>query len=219
MDDNWEDIVLEYQKKLKDFNGIVSLHSPCYDLNPGSTDKKILDVTRYRYLQAIKYSKLVGASYIIFHCQMDPLLKVPEVKKRKLDNHIKFWKDMINNIEDTDITFLLENEYDYDYKDLLYVLKGVDSPRLKCCLDTGHVLAYSGIDIEEWVKNLKEHVKYVHLHWNDGNSDAHQRPNNEFLLYIKEIFNEYNINPIITLEYYGLKDIVSESKRIRKVLY
>ncbi|KGG79474.1 hypothetical protein Y919_11815 [Caloranaerobacter azorensis H53214] len=91
LDDEYEDLISKFQNKLKEYKGLVSLHGSAFDLNPGSTDKKVIEVTRYRYLQSIEIAKKLGALYVVFHSQINPLLKVPRIRQMKLNNQIKFW--------------------------------------------------------------------------------------------------------------------------------
>ncbi|WP_427340732.1 sugar phosphate isomerase/epimerase family protein [Caloranaerobacter sp. DY30410] len=216
LDDNYEDLIIEFQDKLKEYKGIVSLHGSAFDLNPGSTDRKIIEVTKHRYLQSIEIAKTLGASYVVFHSQTNPLLKIRKIRQVKLNNQIKFWNNLLEELQDDNITLLLENEYDEDYKDLLHLVENIKSEKVKICLDIGHALAYSKLDLSEWISELKEHIKYIHLHWNDRQNDSHNIPLNEELNLLAELLSENNISPVITLEY-RVNDILQEVKRLRKI--
>lgn len=216
LDDNYEDLIEKFQKVLKNFRGIVSLHGSAFDLKPGSTDKRILEVTKYRYLQSIEIARKLGASYVVFHSQVNPLLKVSKIKQMKLDNQVKFWIELLNEIKDNKITILLENEYDDNYIDLLYLVEKINSDKVKICFDIGHALAYSDLNLEQWIKGLGSHIKYIHLHWNDRQRDSHDVPSDESLELLNRILVENRINPIITLEY-RVDDIINESNKLREI--
>ncbi len=113
------------------------------------------------------------------------------------------------------MTILLENEYDDNYKDLLYLIENINSEQVKVCLDIGHALAYSKLTLKEWIMGLKSHIEYIHLHWNNRQNDSHSIPSYEELGLLSEILIENNITPIITLEY-RVDDIVKEVNRVRK---
>lgn len=217
LDEDYRAILKKCREKLQELNCIISLHGASFDLNPGSTDKKVLELTRFRYMQCVEIAKDIGAKYVIFHSQLNPLISVPRIRKLKLDNQINFWNSFLEEIKDLDITILLENEYDDSYEELLYMLKTVNSSKLKMCLDTGHVLAYSRMQLEEWVEAFKDYIEYVHLHFNDGSFDSHSEPNEDQLILFKYILKKNDINPIISLEY-NTCDIQSEVKRIKMVL-
>lgn len=217
LDEDYRYLINEYRNKLKDFNCIVSLHGASFDLNPGSMDRKIIDITKYRYLQSIKIAETIGASYVVFHSQLNPILKAPKIRLMKIDNQIKFWKCFLKEIVKNNITILLENEYDDNYKELLYIIEGVNSPRLKVCLDIGHALAYSDLELEDWILGLNKNIEYIHLHWNDGINDLHNSPKNEDLELVDKLIKKAGINPIIALEY-GIGRFEEEIRRIRKML-
>ncbi len=90
LDDNYDELIKIWKEKLEGFNEVISLHGSSFDLNPGSTDKRILEVTKYRYLQSIDIAKKLSAKYVIFHSQVNPLLTVKRIRDLKLDNQIKF---------------------------------------------------------------------------------------------------------------------------------
>lgn len=216
LDDNYEDLVKKYKEKLSRFNGLISLHGSSFDLNPGSTDKRVIELTKYRYLQSIEIAKELGATYVIFHSQINPLLRIDRIRKMKLDNQIKFWKDILNSIRDTDIILLIENEYDESPQELLYMLKNINSNKIRACLDTGHALAYSNLSISEWIEELESYIEYIHLHWNSRSCDSHNPPPYKELYILNGILNDRNMKPIITLEY-KIDDIVKEVTRIRGI--
>lgn len=213
-DEGWENRVEEYREKLKDYKGIISMHGPAFDLNPASPDNKILEVTKERYYQAIKIANMLNAKYIVFHTQTNPILKDPDVKKLILNKQLDFWGELLNQFKDTDLTILLENFYDDDYKDLLLLIEKINSPKVKICLDLGHVLCNSSKSIEHWITGLKDNIKYIHFHYNEGDYDAHLPPIEVFIKEVSKILNENNIYPVIALEY-EIGDLQGELKKIR----
>lgn len=50
-----------------------------------------------------------------------------------------------------------------------------DAEILGFCFDTGHA-TLSGIDFEDFIMKLGEHLKVLHIHDNDGGGDLHQIP-------------------------------------------
>lgn len=217
LDEDYSTIISDCKNKLKNFSNVISLHGSSFDLNPGSTDKKVIELTKYRYMQSVEIAKEIGAKYVIFHSQLNPLLSVEKIRKLKLDNQIKFWQDFMNEIDDIDVTILLENEYDENPEEILHIVKSVNSPKLRICLDTGHILAYSKTSLEEWIVSTKDFITYIHLHFNDGKNDSHSKPSNEQLIYFKNIIEEAEINPILSLEYI-FENEVEEINRVRHAL-
>lgn len=216
LDESLDSDIEIVSKKLKNFNGHISLHGASFDLNPGSTDSRILEVTKYRYEQAIEIAYKLGARHVVFHSQINPLV-LDYINKKKMDLQIKFWMDMIPLLSSKDITVVLENEYDETFHDILYIVNSVNSKYLKACLDIGHALAYSKCSIEDWIKNLDKNLEYIHLHWNDGHSDEHNPPSDYDLIYLRFILDKYKLNPIIALEY-SVDNLHKEIYRLRKFL-
>lgn len=215
LEDELEKRLEKYKKKLLDFKGLVSLHGAYIDLNPSSPDKKIVQVTKERYIQSLDIAKSLNSSYVVFHSQINPALKNPKVKEIKLNRQLGFWKELLEHIEETDIVILIENQFEDDFNDLLNLVKKINSPKIKVCLDVGHVLANSSFEVKSWINSLKPYIEYIHFHWNDGTYDAHKPPIEDFMKEILAIFGENNFKPILSLEY-SSENIKDEVKRIRK---
>jgi len=217
LDDNYDELIKIWKEKLEGFNEVISLHGSSFDLNPGSTDKRILEVTKYRYLQSIDIAKKLSAKYVIFHSQVNPLLTVKRIRALKLDNQIKFWNSLFKHEIPSDVCVLIENEYDESYEDILKICDSVNSSNIGVCLDIGHTLAYSKTSLEDWIANLGNRIKYIHLHWNNGESDDHNKPTNSQIDLLRELLVKYEICPTITLEYYS-ENIYEEARRVKNIL-
>jgi hypothetical protein len=76
LDSDISSLVEKWKKKLINYKGLISIHGSSFDLNPGSTDMKVLDVTRLRYMQSIELANILKASHVIFHSQVNPLISV-----------------------------------------------------------------------------------------------------------------------------------------------
>ncbi|MBI9014675.1 MAG: sugar phosphate isomerase/epimerase [Clostridiales bacterium] len=217
LDSNINALIERWKRGLSGFNSSISLHGSSFDLNPGSTDSKIVEVTRMRYLQSIQIADSLNASHVIFHSQVNPLLSVRRIQDLKLNNQIEFWKDLFNKEIPSNINIMIENEYDETYEDLKKIIDDVNRPNLGICLDIGHALAYSKISIEEWINKLGDRIKYIHLHWNDGMDDEHRAPTDEELFHLNQILKKNGLSPKITMEYW-VDDVSLEVERIRKYL-
>lgn len=71
---------------------------------------------------------------------------------------------------------MIENEYDETYEDMKKIIDDVKLPNFVICLDRGPVIAYYKMYVEEWINNLGNRIKYIHLHWNDELNDEHRAP-------------------------------------------
>lgn len=167
--------ISDYNRKLDDINqklkGIqqVSLHGPFVDLFTGSRDPKIVEVVKSRFLDAYYTAKSIKAKHLIFHAGYIPKAFFP---KQWLETSKEFWKDYLENIGD-DIEIHIENVCEDQWGIMAELLEEVDNPRLTACIDIGHANVNSVVPLEQWIKGLNKHIKYVHLHNNYGVSDNH----------------------------------------------
>ena len=58
---------------------------------------------------------------------------------------------------------------------LAEIIRQVDDPRIRMCLDVGHVNAYSKISAMEWLDQCEDLIAHVHVHNNDTSSDSHSQ--------------------------------------------
>ena len=72
------------------------------------------------------------------------------------------------------VEIVLENVLETDPVWLLDIVKGVNDPRLRLCLDVGHVNAYSETPVEEWIRACAPYLSHFHVHNNDGETDFHR---------------------------------------------
>ena len=81
---------------------------------------------------------------------------------------------------------------------MLDVVKGVDHPQFRMCLDVGHVNAYSRIPLRVWLETWAPYITHLHIHNNagfgtDGTADQHAPlnqgsiPMKELLLWIQQL--------------------------------
>ena len=115
-----------------------TLHAPYNELFPCAIDPKARELAAERYRQAIGLSKRYGSSKVIIHGGYNPWIYFPVWY---IEQSIQFWKEFL--AEDPGVEILLENVLETEPGWLLDIVKGVDDPRLRLCLDIGHVNAYS----------------------------------------------------------------------------
>ena len=209
--------IKQWQEKLLSFNGVISFHASTYDLNPASVDPLIREISKKRYIQAFEIARDLKCKYVIIHSQANPLLKEKRIKDILLNNLISFWNELIIELDLSDINILIENVFDDTYEEILYLLTKVNSKNIGVCLDIGHILAYSNQSITDWVRGLNNYIKYVHLHWNNGEEDTHRPPSEDELISLRNILNENLLYPMISLEYVAAED-ENEIMRIRQSL-
>lgn len=194
------EIVSGYKEKFKDFNNIKSIHGPFLDLKPASPDKLIREVSYRRYLDTIKIGKELNVDYIIFHSQINPYLN--HLSQRNLTNiqTKNFWEKILKEIPDYKGIILLENIFEEEPEMLTELIETINLPNVKINLDIGHA-KLGKVSLEEWIKELKDHIDYIHVHSNDGLYDNHESPSRSEIQDLYNLLDKYNINPVLSLEY------------------
>lgn len=148
------------------------LHAPFNELFPCAIDKKARALAAERYRQAIDIAKSYGATKVIIHGGYNPRIYYPEWY---VEQSVLFWKEFLQ--EDPGVMIVTENVLEDDPQLLLDIVKGVDDPRLKLCLDIGHVNAYSKVPVMDWLVAWVPYLSHFHIHNNDGSFDSHNALN------------------------------------------
>lgn len=148
--------------------GSLLLHAPFNELFPCAIDPKARELAAARFKQAIDLAKNYGAKKVVIHGGYNPWIYYPVWYVEK---SIVFWKEFLQ--EDPGVELVLENVLEEDPAWLLGIVRGVDHPRLRMCLDIGHVNAYSKIPVMDWLEVCAPWVSHFHIHNNDGTADRH----------------------------------------------
>lgn len=145
------------------------LHGPFNELFPCAIDPKARELARQRYGQAIALAQEYGANKVVLHGGFVPLLYYPQWY---VEQSVLFWKAFVQEIPDG-ITVCLENVLEPAPELLLSIVKSVNHPRLRLCLDIGHANAYSQIPVLKWLEESAAFLSHLHMHNNDGTGDTH----------------------------------------------
>ena len=171
-------------------------HAPFADLCLGSSNQKIVDVTKFYFDYAYEMAMRLGCERITVHHGYVPKTScIPNWIKRS----VAFWNDYLN---DKKISFDMENVLELDETIQKAILDEVGSDKLGINLDIGHAYCNSSQSVKDWIKNLGERITYVHLHDNHGKSDEHLGlgKGNMALMEVLNALNEYAPNAILALE-------------------
>ena len=196
MDEKFGGVDQVVRKKLDGISQSV-LHAPFNELFPCAIDKKARELAADRYRQAIELAKRYGSTKVIIHGGYNPWIYYPVWY---VEQSILFWKEFLK--EDPGVEIVLENVLETDPQWLLDIVKGVGDPRLKLCLDIGHVNAYSKIPVMDWLENWAPYLSHFHIHNNDTSWDSHS-PLTEGSIPMKELLEKASLlcaNATFTLE-------------------
>lgn len=180
MDEKFAGVDGVVKKKLEGISH-STLHAPYNELFPCAIDKKARALAADRYRQAIDLAKQYGSKKVIIHGGYNPWIYYPVWY---VEQSVLFWKDFLK--EDPGVELVLENVLETEPQWLLDIVKSVADPRLKLCLDAGHVNAYSKIPVMDWLESWAPYLSHFHIHNNDTSRDQHN-PLNEGTIPMKEL--------------------------------
>lgn len=195
-----ERIICNYKEKFKGFNNIKALHGPFLDLKPSSPDDKIREISYFRYRYALEAAKELEIDYLIFHSQINPHLNYPPLVKLNNLQAKEFWINILEEVPDYKGTILLENIFEDSPYMLKELIETINLPNIRINLDIGHA-KLGKASLEEWIRELKDYIFYIHVHSNDGIYDLHQSPTVEEVENLYYLLGKYHINPVLSLEY------------------
>ncbi len=209
----------ELAEAFRGFPYRVSVHAFTDGVDFVSGDRAISVISRKRGEQSLEVlNALHGGDVVNFHTGHNPFWRAPNYDTRNKDNLIAFWKDFIKSFEKSHKIAVLENSLETEPEFILDIVKAVNSPNLKICLDTGHVNLQSKTPLETWVEKCREFLHHVHLHNNDGVSDQH-RPFYDGTIDMGKFFaalKKHNVHPNVVLEVKTLKDTVDSVDAFKK---
>lgn len=144
-------------------------HGPFNELFPCAIDPLARRLAAYRYSQALELSRQYGAEKLILHGGYSPRLYFP---CWYVEQSVVFWREFLKD-HPGDYEICLENVMEEEPEMLGSIVRQVNDPRLRLCLDVGHVNAYSGISAGDWITAWDGFLSHAHLHNNDGTADTH----------------------------------------------
>ncbi|MDD5920531.1 MAG: TIM barrel protein [Oscillospiraceae bacterium] len=169
MDERFSETDAAVRQKIQGISRLV-FHAPFNELFPCAIDPKARALAAERYRQAIALAQGYGASKIIIHGGYNPRLYYPVWYT---EQSVLFWRDFLK--DDPGLEIVLENVFEEEPEMLLEIVRGVDDPRLRLCLDVGHVNAYSELPAQLWLERCAPWLSHFHIHNNDGSWDTHSQ--------------------------------------------
>lgn len=145
------------------------LHGPFNELFPCAIDQKVRAVAAQRYRQTLETAKGYGIQKLVLHGGYNPWLYFP---CWYTEQSILFWKDFVSEIPDG-MMICLENVLEEEPAMLADIIRAVDCPSLRMCLDIGHAHTYSKHTPMEWLCDCADILAHFHIHNNDGHQDSH----------------------------------------------
>lgn len=145
------------------------LHGPFNELFPCAIDPKARQLAAFRFSQAAALAQAYGAGKLVLHGGFNPQMYY---RQWYVEQSVLFWKDFLKTLPEG-LTVCVENVLEPTPDMLLNIVQGVEDPRLRLCLDVGHVNAYSKVSARDWIEKYGAYLSHLHIHNNDGTWDTH----------------------------------------------
>lgn len=175
LDGDWRETVTLYRPRLRHIPGGLTMHGPFFDLAPGSIDARINQLTHERYRQALHIAADIEARIIVFHANFIAAIRTDEYRRGWQERNIAFWNLLTQEAQRLGVLIAIENMWEYDPDIIGDILRRVDHPSLRACLDVGHAHLYSAIPFNTWLSRLAPYIIHTHINNTPGNMiDNHQ---------------------------------------------
>lgn len=198
-----------------------AIHGPVKDLAYDSSDPKIVAVARERIMQGITIASDISAEVMVAHSTFNPLFRAsPNYEQSWVAKSIAFWRELVTYAQAKNVIIVLENIFDDTPVLINDVIRGVDSPYFKACIDTGHLNIFSHTQIPVWIDTYQDQLHYVHVHNNYGTIDEHNAVSDgtfDFETFFS-CLQRYGISPILTLELRRIADVAPSQQALRTLL-
>jgi len=174
LDGDWRAVVAQHQALLRDIEGDIAIHGAFLDLSPASTDKRVVALTRERYMLNLDIAAELGARNVVFHTDFIPVVRKPSYRPEWTKRQVAFWEPMIEEAAARGVVIALENMWEPNPDVIGDVLDQVDSPQLSACLDVGHVYLFSDyLPLGAWIERLEHRLVHCHMNNHRGFCDEH----------------------------------------------
>lgn len=209
LDGDWLEETNTYQALLEPIrarDGMITLHGPFMDMAPGSPDKKIEAIVKERYHHAIRIASALGAKTIILHANFIASIQEDSYRQGWQQRNVEFWRGIATFAQEYRVVIAVENMWEFDPYIIADVLRAVDHPYLRACLDIGHAHLFSRVPFEEWLSVLEPFLVHIHMNNNDGIYDIHRAIPDGVLNYhyiiaqLREISSRREVPLSMTLE-------------------
>lgn len=147
------------------------IHAPFSELFPCAIDPRVREIAAERYRQVIQVAQGYGICKIVVHGGYNPRIYFPIWYT---EQSILFWREFVKEIPEG-MVFCLENVFEEEPAMLAEIVRQVGDPKIRMCLDVGHVNAYSKIPVMEWLEQCTDIVEHFHIHNNDTSCDSHNQ--------------------------------------------
>ncbi|HEB49774.1 MAG TPA: sugar phosphate isomerase/epimerase, partial [Desulfobulbus sp.] len=198
----------EIAVRLRDEGLACTLHAPFTDLAPGGREARIVEVSRDKLRRAFALIPVFRPRSIVCHLGYEPHRHADRFDEW-LQNSVATWSELVPIAEQTGTRVLFENTYEQGPHGHRRLLEALDTGSAGFCLDVGHLLAFAGTGWRPWLDELEPWLGQLHLHDNDGSSDAHLAIGRGVFDFqgLFDFLRRRDHQPLITLEPHSEEDL------------
>lgn len=173
LDGDWHAALERCKVLLAPVHGMRTMHGPFMDMASGSPDQQINEVCKGRFRHAIRIAHELDVKIVVLHANFIANILTEEYRSGWQKRNIAFWSEIAEYAAPLGVTVAVENMWEFDPDIIGDVLKAIDHPNLRACLDVGHAHLYSKVPFTEWLESLAGYLAHVHVNNNDGEMDVH----------------------------------------------
>lgn len=173
---------LKYQRKVCEREGIeiFQTHGP-WRYPPQDFTEEDRAERFEKMSRAIKGTAILGCKNIVIHPLMPFTVNDEGHEQETYDINLEFFGRLCRVAQEYDVVINFENMPMRHFslssvEAMLKLVKEMDSPYFKVCLDTGHSSAIGNSPAEDARLLGKEYLVSLHIHDNNGRSDYHWHP-------------------------------------------
>ena len=173
LDGDWQGTIARYKRLLQPIVGRRTMHGPFMDMAPGSPDRRINALCYERYQHAIRIAAELDVHLIVFHANFIAAIHTHEYRMGWHQRNLEFWTPLAEYAGQYGVTVAVENMWEFDPDIIGDLLKEINHPNLRACLDLGHAHLFGEVPFEYWLDSLGELIVHTHMNNNDGKIDIH----------------------------------------------
>ncbi|MEE9618531.1 MAG: sugar phosphate isomerase/epimerase family protein [Anaerolineae bacterium] len=179
LDSGWRELLDQHKALLRGFEGDLAIHGAFIDMAPASPDRRIVAVTRERFMLNLDIAAELGARNVVFHAQFlpqvyRPVVDGPDYRYSWTEGQVEFWGPMAEEAAKRGVVIVLENMWEPEPDIIGDILDRVNSPNLGACLDVGHVRLFTDyVPLEMWIERLSHRLVHCHMNNHRGSYDEH----------------------------------------------